>query len=97
MKRLWEALKGARTVDGVNLQLMIPAEKRTLIKKFVDECHERVLQSIECKRAFHTTSTWLPVTHLEVNESGATNDQDCVPKELNVKLQHLPRYKYIEQ
>ena len=75
MKRLQEARNGARTVDGVTLQLMSPAEKRTLIIKIVAECHERVLQSIACKRALHTTATWLLIAHLEVNESGATEDQ----------------------
>ena len=41
MKWLQEAHKGARTVDGVTLHLMSPAEKRTLITKVVAECHER--------------------------------------------------------
>ena len=39
-KRLREARKGARTVDGVTLQLMRPEEKRTLITKVVAECHK---------------------------------------------------------
>ena len=42
--------------------------------KVVAECHKRVLQYIACKHAFHATATWLPVAHLEVNESGATKD-----------------------
>ena len=75
MKRLWKALKGERMVYGVTLQLMSPAEKRTLIIKVLAECHKRVLQSIACKRALHVTATWLLVAHLEVNESGATKDQ----------------------
>ena len=75
MKWLQEAHKGARTVDGVTLQLMSPTEESTLITKVVSECHKRVLQYIACKRAFHATAMWLPVAHLEVNESGATKDQ----------------------
>ena len=74
MKRLWKALKGERTMDGVTLQLMSPAEKRTLIIKVLAECHERVLQSIACKSALHPTATWLLVAHLEVDESGATKE-----------------------
>ena len=40
---------------------------------------------------------WLPVAHLEVNESSATKAQYYAPDELSVKLQHLPEYNYIEQ
>ena len=97
IKRLQEACKGARTVDGVTLQLMSPVKKTTLINKVVAECHKRVLQSIACKRAIHATETWLPVAHLKVNKSDATKDQCYVPKELSIKLQHLPEYKYIKQ
>ena len=97
MKRLREACKGSRTVDGVTLQLMVPAEKRTLITKVVAECHNIVLQSIAYKCAFHATATWLSVTHLEVNKSGATKDQYYAPEEIGVKLQHLTDYKYIKQ
>ena len=62
MKQLREdckACKGERTVDGVTLQLMSPADKRNLITKVVAECHKRVLQSISCKCTFHATETWL--------------------------------------
>ena len=97
MKPLREARKGARTVVGVPLQLMSPAEKRTLITKVVAECHERVLQYIACKGAFHDTATWLPVAHLDFNESGATKDQYYAPEEFDIKLQHLPEYKYTKQ
>ena len=89
-KQLREARKGARTVHGVTLQLMSPEEKRTLITKVVADCHERVIQSIACKRALHATETWLPVAHLKVNKSGATKDQYYAPKELDINLQHLP-------
>ena len=97
MKRLQETRKGARKVYGDTLQLMSLAEKRNLITKVIDECHERVLQSIACKRAFHATSMWLLVAHLEVNESGATKDQYYAPKELGVNIKHLPKYKYIQK
>ena len=90
MKRLREALKGESMVDGVTFHIINPAENNTFITKVLDECHKRVLQYIGCKRAFHATSTWLPVAHLEVNESGANKDQYYAPEELNVKLQHLP-------
>ena len=56
-----------------------------------------MLQPIACKRAFHATATWLPVAHLEVNESGDTKDQYYAPEDLGVKLQHVPEYRYIEQ
>ena len=97
MKWLQEARKGTRKVDGITLQLMSPPEKRNFIAKVVAECHERLLQSIACKRAFYATSTWLPFAHLKVNESSATKDQYYAPKDIDVKLQHLPDYKYIEQ
>ena len=97
MKRLREARKGSRTVGGVTLQLMSSSEKRTLITKVLAECHKKFLQTIACKRAFHSTSTWLPVAHLEANKSVATKDQYYAPEELGVKLQHLPEYKYIDQ
>ena len=75
MKRLREARKGASTVDVVTLQLMSLEKKRTLITKVVAEFHGRVLQSIACKCVFHAIATWLPVAHLEFNESGATKYQ----------------------
>ena len=86
MKWLRESRKGARTVDCITLHIISPAEKRILINKVVAQCHERVLQYISCKRAFHSTATWLPVAHLEVNKSGATKDQYYAPEELGVKL-----------
>ena len=92
-----KARRNARTEDGAQLKPMTPAEKSILITKAVANCHEVLLKYGACKCAFHETATLLPVSHIEHDKSSASKDQDCAHEELEVSLQHLPEYKYIEQ
>ena len=97
MKRLKAARKRSRGADGVTIQTMTPAEKRIMVTKLVADKHEKMLRSGACLRAFHATATFIPVDHLERDKEGNTKDVDYTQVEREVKLQHLPEYKYTEQ
>ena len=92
MCRLREARKKSKTADGITIHPLTPREKRVLVTKAIGQCHEDLMKTNACERAFIATATWLPVSHLE-RDSGPA----FVPEESQVKLQHLPEYKYTEQ
>ena len=97
MKELRQTRRDARTADGVQFDIMTPAEKTIMITKTVADCHEVLLKSGSCNLTFHTTATWLPLSYLERDKGGACKDQYCALEELEVSLQHFPEYKFTEQ
>ena len=49
------------------------------------------------KSGFIATATWMPVSHLREDDEGNVCELATIPEESEVKLQHLPEYKYAEQ
>ena len=70
MRRLSEARDMAGKSDGVTIEPLTPREKRIITTRAVGNCHERLLKTEACKRAFVATGTWLPISHIVRNENG---------------------------
>ena len=92
MNRLRAACKEAGKVDNAPIKALTPAEKRILITHAIGRCHEELLKTNACERAFIATGTWLLVSHLIRDENGVNNGPASVPAESQVKFQHLKEY-----
>ena len=99
MKRMKAARAAAGTSDGVVIAQLTPREKRIIITKAIANEHAKLTRP-ECvvyERGFVATGTWLPVNHLVRDEDGNCAGPVTIPAEAEVKLQHLPEYRYVEQ
>ena len=97
MRQLQWAQQEAGRADGVTIPPLAPCEKCINITKAIPDCHERLINSNAYERAFITTATWMPISHLVREKNGACNMPLTVPEELQVDLQYLPEYNYLEQ
>ena len=95
--RLKAAREAAGGADGIIIPKLIPRDKRIIITKAVAAEHEKLVNTDVWKRGFIATATWMPVSHLRKDEEGNFCGLANIPQESEVKLQHLPEYKYKEQ
>jgi len=84
-------------VDGITIPKLTPQEKHIIITKSVAAEHEKLLKTDVWRRGFIATVTWMSVSHLRKDDEGNFCGRATIPEESEVKLQHLPEYKYAEQ
>ena len=76
---------------------MTPQEKHIIITHAVAKEHKKLVSTDVWKCRFIATATWMLVLHLRKDGEGNFYGLATIQEESEVKLQHLPEYKYVKQ